>query len=197
MTARPIPTAALILYALLLALGLGIGSAYAVLDGDPPFGSRRLGPWQAWPKLGSPQADPYMRAIVARRGDIPLATGEGLALTALVDKDGRRLDSACSYRIGSSTPAARWWTLTVYDAAGRLAQSDLGRSGFTSSEILRDARNGFSIALSRHLSAGNWLQLPASGPFIVVLRLYDIPGAAGLNLNAEDLPTIERVECGA
>nr|WP_255616510.1 DUF1214 domain-containing protein [Microvirga puerhi] len=138
-----------------------------------------------------------MRAIVARRGDVPLAIGEGLALTALVDKDGRKLSSACSYRIGRSTPAARWWTLTVYDEAGRPSPSELGRSGFTSSEVVRDADNMFTIALSRSLSPGNWLQLPASGPFTVVLRLYDIPGAAGLNLNADDLPTIERGECSA
>jgi len=194
---RPIPTAALILYVLLLALGLGIGSAYAVLKGAPPFGARSFGPWHVWPKLGSAEADPYMRAIVARRGDIPLATGEGLALTALVDNSGRQLDSACSYRVGSSAPAARWWTLTVYDADGKLAPSELGRNGFTSPEILRDAQNGFTISLSRALSAGNWLQLPPSGPFSVVLRLYDIPGAAGLSMNAEDLPTIERLECGA
>lgn len=194
---RPIPTAALILYALLLALGLGVGSAYAVLNGNPPFGSRHLGAWQTWPKLGSEEADPYMRAIVARRSDIPLATGEGLGLTALADSEGRTLDSACSYRIGPSTPAARWWTLTVYDADGKLAPSELGRSGFTSPEILRDTQNGFAVILSRSLSAGNWLQLPASGPFSVVLRLYDIPGAAGLSLNPEDLPTIERLECGA
>lgn len=197
MTARPIPSAALILYALLLALGLGIGSAYAVLNGNPPFGSRHLGPWQTWPKLGSADADPYMRAIVARRGNIPLATGEGLALTALVDKEGRKLDSACTYRIGTAMPAARWWTLSLYDEDGQLPASELGRSGFTSSEIVRNADNGFVIALSRSVMSGNWLQLPASGRFIVVLRLYDMPGAAGLNLDAEDLPTIERGECGA
>ncbi|MCB8820080.1 DUF1214 domain-containing protein [Microvirga rosea] len=197
MTARPVSPALLIVYALLLALGLGIGSAYAVLKGNPPFGSRHLGPWQTWPKLGSADADPYMRAIVARRGDIPLATGEGLALTALEDKDGRKLDSACTYRIGPSTPAARWWTLTVYDEAGQLTPSELGRSGFTSSEIVRRGDSTFAVVLSRTLSPGNWLPLPASGPFTVILRLYDIPGAAGLNLNAEDLPTIERVECGA
>ena len=47
-----------------------------------PSASLRLGPWQAWPKLGSPEADPYMRAILAHRGDVPLATGEGLGFTA-------------------------------------------------------------------------------------------------------------------
>ncbi len=82
-------TASLVVYSLLLALGLGLGSAYLVLNGDPPFGGRRLGPWSTWPKLGSPEADPYMRAIVARRGDVPLAMGEGLTLIAQADDGGR------------------------------------------------------------------------------------------------------------
>ncbi len=195
--ARFNPTALLILYALLLALGLGLGSAYMVMKGEPPFGRLQLGPWQAWPKMGSPQADPYMRAIVARRGDIPLATGEGLALNAMADNEGRRLDSGCSYRIGSVMPAARLWTLTLYDQNGRLPVSDLGRSSFTSTEIVRDADDGFSIVISRDLSAGNWLQPPTSGSFSAMLRLYDMPGAAAASLEMGDLPVIERLRCGS
>lgn len=196
-TPRYLSTPLLILYALGFALALGLGSAYLTLSGEPPFGSVQLGSWRAWPKLGSRDADPYMRAIMARRGDVPLATGEGIALTATHDKDGRRLDASCTYRIGSVMPAARLWTLTVYDENGRFLTSELGRSGFTSAEILRDAEDGFTINLSRDLSPGNWLQLPPSGRFTVALRLYDVPGAAGSNLNAESYPVIERVRCGS
>lgn len=196
-TSRSVPTALLILYTLLLALGLGLGSAYLVMKGDPPFGSVKLGPWKVWPKLGSPEADPYMRAIIARRGDVPLATGEGLALTATVDSDGNPLDASCSYQIGSVAPAARLWTLTLYDENGRLLTSDLGRSSFTSAEIIRDADDRFTIALSRNLQPGNWLQSPPSGPFTAVLRLYDPPGAAATILKESTFPSIKRLGCGA
>jgi len=196
-THRRVPTAILVVYALLLALGLGLASAYWALDGEPPFGTLRLGSWQAWPKLGSPEADPYMRAILARRSDVPLATGEGLGFTATTDSEGRPLDSACSYSIGPVAPAARLWTLSLYDAEGRLPATELRRQGFTSAEVLRDARDQFTIALSRHLQPGNWLQLPASGTFSVVLRLYDPPGAAGANLEEGDFPAIRRLGCGA
>lgn len=196
-TLRSIPTALLILYTLLLALGVGLGSAYMVLNGDPPFGSRSLGSWKAWPKLGSLDADPYMRAITAHRGEIPLATGEGLSLTAAVDSEGRKLDSACSYRVGSVAPGARLWTLTLYGEGGSLVVSELGRSSFTSAEIVRDAEDRFSIVLSRSLQSGNWLQLPASGSFRVVLRLYDPPGAEGTILNESAFPTIQRLGCAA
>jgi hypothetical protein len=196
-TSRPVPTVLLILYSLLLALGLGLGSAYLALSGDPPFGSLRVGPWTVWPRLGSPAADPYMRAIIARRGDVPLATGEGIALSARVDSSGQALDSNCSYRVGSAMPAARLWTLTLYDEAGRLLVSELGRSSFTSAEIVRDADDRFTIALSRNLQPGNWLQLPPSGSFQAVLRLYDPPGAAAAILSESTFPGIERIGCGA
>jgi hypothetical protein len=194
---RRVPTAFLVVYALLLALGLGLSSAHWAMNGDPPFGSLRLGSWQAWPKLGSPGADPYMRAIIARRGDVPLATGEGLGFTARTDSEGRPLDSACTYTIGAVAPIARLWTLTLYDGEGRLPATELGRRSFTSAEVLRDSQDHFTIALSRNLQPGNWLQLPASGPFTVVLRLYDPPGAAGANLEEVDFPVIQRLECGA
>ncbi|WP_246498762.1 DUF1214 domain-containing protein [Microvirga soli] len=194
---RRVPTAILVVYTLLLALGLGLGSAYWAINGSPPFGSLRLGPWQAWPTLGSPQADPYMRAIIARRGDVPLATGEGMGFRASADNDGRPLNSACSYSIGPVAPVARVWTLTLYDPAGRLPTTELGRTSFTSAEVLRDAQDRFSIALSRTVQPGNWLQLPAGGPFTVALRLYDPPGAAGANLELSEMPVIQRLECGA
>jgi len=194
---RSIPTAFLIVYALLLALGLGLGSTYLVLKGDPPFGSLSIGPWKAWPNLGSTSADPYMRAILAQRGDVPLAIGEGLGFTATTDSGGRALDSACTYRVGSVAPTARLWTFSVYDQDGRLLQTELGRSGFTSAELLWDAQDTFTITLSRGLQDGNWLQLPPAGRFSIVLRLYDTPGAAGTGLTESVFPSIERVECGA
>jgi hypothetical protein len=193
---RRVPTAILVVYTLLLALGLGLGSAYWAINGDPPFGGLRLGPWQAWPKLGAPEADPYMRAIIARRSDVPLATGEGMEFTAAADNDGRPLDSACSYSIGPAAPIARVWTLAIYDQAGRLPATELGRRSFTSSEVLRDTQDRFSIALSREVQPGNWLQAPAGGAFTVVLRLYDPPGAAGANLEVSDMPVIQRLGCG-
>jgi hypothetical protein len=194
---RFVPTVVLILYTLLLALALGLGSTYLVLKGDPPFGSLRIGPWKTWPALGSADADPYMRAILAQRSEVPLGIGEGLGFTATTDSDGRALDSACTYRVGSVVPNARLWTLSVYDRDNRLPRTALGRSSFTSAEILRDAQDQFTITLSPILQDGNWLQLPGTGPFSLMLRLYDTPGAAGTGLAESVFPTIQRVGCGA
>jgi hypothetical protein len=195
---RPLSTAALVVYAVGLALGLGIGSAYLALSGEYPLGAVRVGPWTAWPRVGSAEADPYARSIVTRRGDIPLATGEGLALIASEDSQGRPLDAACTYEIGSVTPQARLWTLTVYDDRGTLVSSELERSSFTSAEIVRNPEGKFTIVLSRDVQPGNWLRLPAAGAFTVALRLYDTPATLGSSaLDPRAVPGIDRKECGA
>lgn len=198
MTAKPLSSAALVLYSCSLALGLGVGSAYWALSGDYPFGGVRIGAWKTWPKVGSRSADPYARAIVTRRGDVPLATGEGLLLSANVDSDGHDLDSACSYRVGAITAQARLWTLSLYDGSGVPAVSDLGRNSLTSAETLRDPDGKSAIVLSRDARPGNWLQLPKAGAFTLVLRLYDTPAATGsAALDPAAFPPIERLECGA
>lgn len=195
---KPLSTAALVVYAFALAIGVGVSSAYVAVRGNFPFGGVTIGSWTAWPRVGSRDADPYARAIVTRRADVPLAVGEGLALTASLDKDGQRLDSACVYRIGSVTPQARLWTLTLYDESGALVTSELQRSSLTSAEVLRETNGRFVVTLAREARSGNWLQLPQAGPFTLALRLYDTPVAAGsATLDPAALPMIERVECGA
>jgi hypothetical protein len=197
-TSKRLSSAALVVYAFAVALGLGVPSAYWAVKAEYPVGSQRIGPWTTWPGVGSNQPDPYARAIMARRAEIPLALGEGLALTATMDSGGQALDTACAYRIGATTPQARLWTLTVYDATGRLRISDLVRAGITSAEVLREADGRFSVTLAPSARPGNWLKTPDGGRFSVVLRLYDTSVAASAaNLDAKALPAIDRLDCGA
>ncbi len=195
---RPLPTAALVIYAVSIALLLGLWSAYLAVSGDYPFGRVRAGAWQAAPRVGSRDADPYARAVVARNAEIPLAIGEGLTLTATGDSLGQPLDPRCAYRVGPTTPQARAWTLTLYDGDGRPVSSELQRSGFTSAEVLRDAEGRFFVAISREPMPGNWLRMPETGRPGLALRLYDTPVAAGTAaLDARTLPAIERLDCAS
>jgi len=93
-------------------------------DGDNEryrlFGAVSVGPWTAWPLEGSTDADPYSLAMLARTGEVPLGAGEGLSFTAQEDGAGELLSGKCTYEIKGETPAARLWTLTAYDATGRL-----------------------------------------------------------------------------
>lgn len=185
-----------ILTALFIAAATGLGSAWYLTRGEPPFGGVQVGPWTAWPDVGSPAIDPYARAIVARTGALPLGAGEGLALTATHDSEGRALDGACTYAMRGALPPSRAWTLTVYDADGRLPANDTGRNGFTSYELLRRPDGTAEILLSRAVEPGNWLMLPQTQRFSLMLRLYSAPLAAITGaVEAAALPAIDRLAC--
>ncbi|MGY2049989.1 DUF1214 domain-containing protein [Methylobacterium sp. JK268] len=190
----------LVAYALALGAGLGLASANWATRGPPPFGGVALNAWTAWPRLGSQEADPYARAILARTGEIPIALGEGLLLTALRDDQGQRLLPACTYRIAGATPPARAWTLTAErrrPAPDPATDGPPPRRGFTATELLRDASGRFAITLSPAVQPGNWLPVPpGEGALRLVLRLYDTPVAASTGvLEREGVPSITRVGC--
>jgi len=191
--------AALLVYALVLALAIGFGSSYWMTSGPFPLNEVRTGPWQYWPDIGSSNTDPYARAMIARDAFLPLAIGEGLELTTVLDSADNPLRSSCDYRIGPTMPMARYWTLTLYDPKSRLpVQVATQRSGISSREIVRSENGEFSIYLSQQVKPGNWLQLPQDSNFRLVLRLYDIP--ASIDKTTVDhrlLPTIDQLGCSS
>lgn len=189
----------LVLYALALGVGLGLASADYATRGGYRFGGVAVGPWSAWPRVGSAGADPYARAVNARRGEIPLAVGEGMLITAAQDDAGRTLDAACTYVVAGITPPARAWTLTVAGRGRRDPARPALREGFTSTEVLREPDGRFAITLAQDAAPGNWLPMPrAQGPIRLALRLYDTPVAASAGtLDRTALPAITRQGCAA
>ena len=196
---RKSSVAGLAVYALALGGALGLASADWATSGGYPFGGVQVGAWTAWPRAGAANADPYTRAVNARRGEIPLAVGEGLLLTAAADDAGQALDATCTYRIGGGTPPARAWTITVAGRGPREPGRPTLREGFTSTEVLRSADGRFAIALAPDVQPGNWLPSPrASGPVRLALRLYDTPAAASVgSLDRSSVPAITRLGCAS
>ncbi len=179
-----------------VGLALGLWASRAILADGVAFGVVAIGPWNVAAKAGSLDADPYTRAELERSGEIPLALGEGLQLVARADDAGRPLDARCTYRVGSHTPAARYWTLSLVDRAGFPIENAMGRYGFRSSELLRDADGAFSIYVSASAHAGNWLPIGAPERFALVLRLYDSPlSAMAGGIEKSAAPSIVREGC--
>lgn len=161
------------LFALLVAAVVGLGSTYFALSRGATFGPLTIGSWTAWPKTGTTDADPYAQASIARIGRLPTALGDGVAFTASTDDNGRVLDGRCVVVLAGITPAARFWTLTLYKADGELVANSINRFGFTSQEIIRQADGSFEIIAAPRASPGNWLPTGGVERYVLLLRLYD------------------------
>jgi hypothetical protein len=106
------------------------------------------------------------------------------------------LDGRCTFVIAGLTPAARYWTLTLYDGEGRLVANAIDRHGFTSAEIVRASDGRFTINVGPRARPGNWLPTGGIERFVLVWRLYDTPiGVAALTNEEGPMPAIARKGC--
>jgi hypothetical protein len=175
------------LFALAVAAAVGLGATYFALTRGAAFGALTIGSWTAWPKTGTADADPYARATIARTGQLPVALGDGVSFTAQTDDSGKLLDGRCEIVLSGVTPAARFWTLTLYNADGDLVTNSVERYGFSSQEIVRHADGSFEIVVAPRASPGNWLPTGGTERYALVLRFYDT--AVGVSTKAgRELP---------
>jgi hypothetical protein len=175
---------------------LGLFFTFVVVERGKGFAAIAAGPWTGWPRNGTSDTDPYTRAILAYSGEISLSDSEGMSFVAHSDSNGAEFDPACDYVLKGEIPSARYWTLTLLSPAGAPIANTTGRSGFTSSEVLRASDGQFEITLSRHARPGNWLPIGATSKFILVLRLYDSElGAPAAALDAASMPGLVKSHC--
>ena len=188
--------ALLTLLALAIAIGLGGGSVWYTLDAQSGAGAIRIGPWTAFPDIGTLDADPYSQARVARQGALTLGRAEGLSFIAETDSRGEDLLRECSYTIEGGFPTARFWTLYVADQAlDPIASGRPHRAVLHSHEILRQPDNSSVITVAPNAAPGNWLPISGAGPLRFVMNFYDTPIAASTGLSDVKLPTIVRTGC--
>ncbi len=183
-------------FALFVAAVVGLGTTWFVLTQGTAFGAVSLGSWRAWPKTGTVEIDPYARAVLARTGQLPIGSGDGVAFFARADDKGRPFDGRCELVLSGTTPPARFWTLTLYDPEGRLVANGADRYGFTSQEIVRHGDGSFDIAVAPRTRPGNWLPTGGVERYVLVWRLYDTPvGAATRTAREAPMPAIETKAC--
>ena len=181
---------------LLLAGSIGLGATWMTSTRGTSFGAIKIGAWSARPKTGTAEIDPYSRASVARSGELPIGTGDGVAFIAATDDKGRTLDGRCDVLVAGTTPAARFWTLTLYDTQGQLVANTLQRYGFTSQEIVRGSAGNFEIRIASRARTGNWLPTGGLDKYLLVMRLYDTPvGVATRGQRDAPMPAIATTGC--
>ena len=184
------------IFALTLAAAIGLGMTWMALTQGIAYGGVSIGAWTAWPKNGTSGIDPYARAIVARTGELPVGSGDGVAFYARGDDTGQALDGRCDVLLSGMTPQARFWTLTLYDLEGHLVANSVRRHGFTSQEIIRKSDGSFDIMVGPRVRPGNWLPTGGAERYQLVLRLYDTPiGMATRSSSEVPMPTLRKSQC--
>lgn len=188
------------LIALVFAIAVGGGAASVgyVLNSQEGIGAVTVGPWTAYPDIGTPDADPYSKARVARDGILALGRAEGLSFIAEKDSGGAHLKRECSYRVEGSLPVARFWTLYASDKAQLALKTGMRRDpDLHSLEVLRQPDNSIEVSVGARPSPGNWLAVSGVGDMNLVLTLYDTPIASSTGLSDIEMPRIVRVQCNA
>lgn len=184
------------LLAFIVAAAIGLGTTWFVLDEGIAYGGVTVGAWTAWPKNGTPEVDPYARAKLARSGELPVGSGDGLTFYARADDSGRLFDGRCDTILSGTTPQARFWTLTLYDPGGRLVANSVQRHGFTSQEVIRGSDGTFEIAIGPRARPGNWLPTGGVERYVLALRLYDTPvGLASRTGRDVSMPAVHERGC--
>ena len=184
-----------LLMTLTIAVVTGLGSVWLAVRDGAGIEIARDGPWEAWISAGNPDADPYTKAMLARTGRIPMASGEAINFRATTDSNGDRLAGNCSYLIVGGELDSRWWTLTVTDESERLIENIASRYAFNSIDVLRNNDGSFNIQLAPTAQSGNWIPTGGRQSLIMTLRLYDTPMISNGNIENPNLPRIVRGEC--
>lgn len=190
--------------ALAAALVLGLGSAWVVINHGRALSGSGIqnGAWSSSLLTGSPTADPYTRAAVARAGLLALEKTETVYFTAFRDDSGAALRSNCTYIVSGGALPARWWSITAYGADHYLIPNEAGKYSENMNSITwegEDERARFLISVSPQTDGeGDFIpsgEAADRAPFSLTLRLYN-PSPEVLAFPGDTpLPTITRERC--
>lgn len=177
---------------LALAAVLGVASAAASLW----IAGRALPARDGWvfdERVGTAQAGPYVRAVVAVSGLLALGRDETMYWLARTDTNGAPLRSRCRYRISGPVPGARFWSVAAYADDHFLFANDAGRHAFGA-----DAAEGgrFEIVtgpVAPEPAVRAWLPTPGDRGLVLVLRLYTPDASVARDPRALALPRVEPI----
>ncbi|WP_323760591.1 DUF1214 domain-containing protein [Maricaulis sp.] len=182
-------------HALTFIAGLFSGTAMVVALVFSPgeIGGVSNGPWITNPQIGSSDANPLTRALVARRGLLALNREEAVYFTATRDSQGHNLTERCAYEIIGQMPPTRWWSLTIYDEASFLPRNGRNRHAVSQTTARTDASGRVIIPVGQDEVGAIFTE--NAGLFSLTLRLYHPDPVVLEDLDSLTFPRIDRLGC--
>lgn len=192
--------------ALLVALALGVGSAWWIVDGGLGRigfgGAAQNGAWHTNLAIGSPAADPYIRAAVARQGLLALSKSETIYFTAFTDDSGAALKTNCAYVVSGGKLPARWWSITAYGADHYLIPNKADKySAAMNTVTWTNERFLFTVGPEEESASAQGDFVPTGyeggdgASFSLTLRLYNPEPEVAAAPQDLTLPTVTKERC--
>lgn len=182
----------------LTVLAGGIGTSCYMVGAGTSLTTETAGPWVTWTAAARADADPYTRTHFARIGALPLSTEVARLYLAHTDQDGRALHSSCDYQIEGRDIPSHWWSITVYNASGKLIANAAERYAFTSDTVALHPDSSYAVTLARDARPENWLPTGGAGQLAVAFHAIDL-GVLAVTRDGDpvqkSLPTISRTSC--
>jgi len=191
-----------------IVFGLNFGALTAlwlggIISSGPSVGNTiEVSGWQSDWSIGSENANPYVRARVARNGLLAMRKEEAVYFIKVRDDAGRAFREDCAYRVSGNAIPANWWSITLYDGDSRLPMNDDNRLSYDQTKAAAqfgDAAWDFVVSpTSPNETSSAWVSSRAAGAFDLTLRLYE-PDPALLADPKSVLvpPAVTRLSCAA
>ncbi|WP_336294061.1 DUF1214 domain-containing protein [Bartonella sp. CB169] len=184
-------------FILVFSILCGTLSVDYVLNSFTKFGRFTIGKWNAYPHVGTENADPYTRALTAKRGDISLGRTEGLIFQIWKDNDGHLLRPHCHYLLKGHIPEARLFTLYTADKSLKpYTSSKKIPFELYTNNIIYENDGSFHINISPTPQIGNWLATVSKKEFGLILTLYDTSIISATALQKLTMPSVEKISSG-
>jgi hypothetical protein len=182
---------------LFIALVGGTVSSWYAVEGGTRINTERIGPWTKWSNAGRPGADPYSRVRFNKRSELVFNADQATRYEATSDSAGRLLHSSCDYVLEGMQAPGAWWSLAVFDAAGRLIRNPSERYGFNSATIARQVDDSFTIYLARDARPFNWIPTSRAGRLVIMIEIQPQTGRETIDTDRDtvQLPQIRRLGC--
>jgi hypothetical protein len=183
--------------AIVVGLGVGVGSALWVLGNGELLGDFEKDHWFGNDQAGSVAADPYTRGIVASIGLLALNKSETIYFHRYKDESGRQLNDGCVYELRGASLPTRWWSITVYAADDFLPVNDDRSFSVDASQVVAGDDGTWTTRLAvDRAEAPNWISTEAAGEYSLALRMYNPDGSALADPGSIPFPTIATISCG-